>query len=281
MQKERLIAIGAAAAACAVALAAAGVAYSMRSASRALPTMTLAMDGKSISVGGSVQSGGVHIHQTTTNEQEAGPVLFRLKPGVTPDEVYAFLGTRAARDANSAMRFGTIVLATDAPKGSSDVDVTLQPGQYIAFDSIRDKPTHWPRTTFTVAEEADPVAVPAPDATVEAIEFGFRSPSTLHRGEVVRFANHGYVVHMIAAIGAKDEQNAKQIVQLLKEGKDKQVEKVASGFEAFAEPLSPGQWQQLKLDVKPGFYVLSCFMDTQDHREHTQLDMEKIIQIVG
>jgi hypothetical protein len=26
--------------------------------------------------------------------------------------------------------------------------------------------------------------------------------------------------------------------------------------------------------------VLACFMDTQDHREHTQLGMERVIRIV-
>jgi hypothetical protein len=32
--------------------------------------------------------------------------------------------------------------------------------------------------------------------------------------------------------------------------------------------------------ARPGIYVLVCFMDTQDHREHTRLGMERTIQIV-
>jgi len=31
---------------------------------------------------------------------------------------------------------------------------------------------------------------------------------------------------------------------------------------------------------KPGYWVIACFMDTQDGREHTTLGMEKIIQIL-
>lgn len=30
----------------------------------------------------------------------------------------------------------------------------------------------------------------------------------------------------------------------------------------------------------PGYYVLSCFMDTQDGREHSELGMERVIHIV-
>jgi hypothetical protein len=37
---------------------------------------------------------------------------------------------------------------------------------------------------------------------------------------------------------------------------------------------------QLVIHNRPGFWVLACFMETQDHREHTQLGMERVIQIV-
>jgi hypothetical protein len=30
----------------------------------------------------------------------------------------------------------------------------------------------------------------------------------------------------------------------------------------------------------PAYYVLACFMDTQDGREHTVLGMEKVIRVV-
>jgi hypothetical protein len=37
--------------------------------------------------------------------------------------------------------------------------------------------------------------------------------------------------------------------------------------------------QQAVLDVKPGWYVQACFMDTQDGREHTTLGMERVIRV--
>jgi hypothetical protein len=45
-------------------------------------------------------------------------------------------------------------------------------------------------------------------------------------------------------------------------------------------PASTGAVQQEIVTAKPGIYVLACFMDTQDGREHTRLGMEKIIRVV-
>jgi hypothetical protein len=53
------------------------------------------------------------------------------------------------------------------------------------------------------------------------------------------------------------------------------------GFEGFMFPVSTGALQQQTLDVRPGTYVLACFMDTQDGREHTQLGMVDIVKVVG
>jgi hypothetical protein len=107
-----------------------------------------------------------------------------------------------------------------------------------------------------------------------------RGPGTLHDGQLVRFANHGWLVHMIVAARAPSAAVAGQIAQLLKAGKDNQAQHLADNFATFAGPLSHGASQQLVLNVQPGFWVVACFMDTQDGREHTQLGMERVIQIV-
>jgi hypothetical protein len=55
----------------------------------------------------------------------------------------------------------------------------------------------------------------------------------------------------------------------------------ATGFATFAGPLSHDAAQQLVVRVRPGWWVLACFMNTQDGREHTQLGMERVIHIIG
>jgi hypothetical protein len=276
---KRIVLLSAAtaiAAACASTIAANGFAQGASS----LPTITIAMDKTSIAVGGALQSGAVDIRSTTTNEASGSPTVVRLNPGATPDQLFALLGSPAGRDPNNALRVGTIVFDADAPKGTSDVQTTLEPGEYVAFDAAGDNPAKFPRTTFTIAPAAQPAVLPAAQATVRAIDFGFRGPATLHRGDLVRFRNDGFVTHMIAGIRVKDAQAARRVTALLRAGKDSAAQRLAAGFVGFQGPVSPGAVQQEVVAAKPGTYVLACFMDSQDGREHTQLGMLRTIRVV-
>jgi hypothetical protein len=96
---------------------------------------------------------------------------------------------------------------------------------------------------------------------------------------MVRVENDGYLVHMDVLIGARNKAGAKKIIALLKAGKDHRAQSLATGFVNLLGPSSPGAMQQEILNAKPGYYVQACFMDTQDHREHTVLGMERLVQI--
>lgn len=166
-----------------------------------------------------------------------------------------------------------------APAGTSTVQADLQPGRYVGFDSVSRNPATWPFTTFVIAKASAPATLPAPQAALHAIEFGFRGPGTLHSGELVRFENSGFLVHMIFAAEAKNLLGARRIAALLKAGQDGRAQKLAVGAASFAGPLSHGAFQQLAINVPAGYWVLACFMNTQDGREHTQLGMERVIHI--
>ena len=115
----------------------------------------------------------------------------------------------------------------------------------------------------------------------DAIDFDFRGRSVLHVGELVRFENEGYLVHMDLGLAVKSKQAAQKIVKGLLSGNEKGLEELISGPPAgFAGPLSSGASQQMVITAKPGFYVQVCFMTTQDGRPHTSIDMERIIKIV-
>jgi hypothetical protein len=247
----------------------------------ALPTISIAMDGASIAVAGTLQSGAVQVESTVTQVASGDPMLFRLNEGVTAEDVYAALATPELQDPNNASLFGSIVFDAEVAKGTSDVQTTLQPAEYIAFDTRKSDPTNWPHATFSITESAQPASLPAASATISAIEFGFRGPSTLHDGELVRFQNDGFLVHMIIGLRARNGADARQIAELLLAGKDAKAGHLVVGFEGFMFPVSTGALQQQMLDVKPGRYVLACFMNTQDGREHTQLGMVRVVKVVG
>jgi hypothetical protein len=263
-------------------LALAGAMFAAGSAQAStLPTLSLAVTKTSITVGGSMQSGGVNVVSTAKGTKEASAILFLLKPGVSIAEVNTYLASKQGKDPNYASKYGTIVFDAEVNPGqSSEVQTNLAPGQYLGMIG-EGEGSPKVLTSFIVATAPEPAALPTPQATVRSIEFAFRGPSILHDGELVRFENEGFLVHMDAAFPVKSVSAAKKVVKDLLTGKEKGLEKLLVGAPVgFAGPLSSGAYQQETITAKPGLYVQVCFMDTQDGRSHTQLGMERIIKIV-
>lgn len=249
------------------------------SATSSLPTLTLALTGKSVSVGGSTVSGAVNVVTTVTGEKQGQAALVRLNPGVP---FSAFAQATAAvgahhGDLNYLDPFGSLVFDAAASAGTSSAQTTLQPGNYFAIDAHGNGPP--PHVAFTVTQSASPATLPTPGATISTIDFGFLGPRTLHNGELVRFDNRGFLVHMDVISRVKNIASARNAVKLLLAGKDKAAQRLLIGFGTFAGPLSSGGLQQEIINEKPGLYLQACFMNTQDGREHTQLGMERIIRI--
>jgi hypothetical protein len=246
-----------------------------------LPTLTIALTKSSITVAGATQSGAVNIVSTDSGVKEGGVFLFELKPGVTAAEVEAAMKNGAGKDPNAVSKYGSIVFDVEVNPGqTTEAQTVLAPGQYAALGAEGEGSAKV-KAIFTVAAATSPATLPTPQATIRSIEFGFRGPSTLHDGELVRFENEGFLVHMDVAFPAKSEKAAKQIVKGLLTGKEKGLEKLVVGAPfTFAGPLSHEAFQQETITAKPGWYVQACFMETQDGRDHTRLGMERIFRIV-
>jgi hypothetical protein len=264
-------------------LVAIGLLSAVSAQASTLPTLTLTLTKSSITVAGSTQSGGVNVVTTATGVKEATAILFLLKPGVTFEDVENAKKSSASagKDPNFTSKYGSIVFSSEASPGHSrEAQTYLQPGQYVALIPGEGKGST-AHATFTVTAAVSPTALPAPQATVRSIEFGFRGPTTLHDGEIVRFENEGFLVHMDIAVPAKSKNAAKKIVKDLLLGKEKAIEKLAAGEPiTFAPPISHEAFEQETITAKPGWYVQACFMETQDGRDHTRLGMERIIKIV-
>src|SRR5258708_24443909 len=242
-----------------------------------LPTITITMTGKKITVGGTLQSGGVRIVSTVTGEAQASPVLIRLDPGVTVSQFLAAV-PKITADQNNIEGIGSFVFSPQASKGTSSAQATLAAGQYVAVDLAPSGQP--PLTPFMITKSSSPASLPKPGATIASIEFAFRGPVRLHDGELVRFANHGFLAHMIVAARARSLAGAREVARLLRPGKNGQAGRPVTNSYNFDNILSRGAYQQLVIHNRPGYWVLACFMDTQDHRKHTLLGMERVIQIV-
>jgi len=250
--------------------------------SPSLPTMTVAMDGTSITVGGTLESGAVNIVSTTTREKEGDLLLVRLNPGVTAAQLLAAADSPDVQhDLNNLARYGAIVVNAAAPRGISAVQTVLQPGQYAAADAAGDKlPSQQPYTVFTITAAAHPAALPKPKATVSAIDFAFTGQKRLHTGDMVRFVNRGHLAHMIILERLARGADPGAVITLLRQGKTNEAQKFVTGGFQGQGPVVPGASQQMKLTAGPGTYLAVCFMETQDGRDHMQLNMVRVIDIV-
>lgn len=246
-----------------------------------LPTISIAATPTTATVTGPLESGGANVVTSATGVKEGSLILFLLKPGTTVAEAETYLHEKKGKgDPNNAGTLGSIVFDAEIAAGQrGETQTNLAPGQYLVLLGVGEgEPTL--ASTFKVSAAKAPAALPAPEATIRSIEFGFRGPSTLHDGELVRFENEGFLVHMDFAAPVKNMAAAKQAVKDLLAGKEKSFEKMISGPPAgFAGPLSHGAYQQEMITAKPGVYVELCFMQTQDGRDHTRLGMERIIKI--
>jgi len=248
-----------------------------------LPTISATVNATTITVSGALQSGAVNIASTATGGKEPSVTFIRLNPGVSVNDFFALLASnKVSKDPNVVTKFGSIVFDVEAGKGKpAEAQTILAAGQYVALNAEGEQSSKWARASFAIAASPAPAALPAAQATEKTIEYGFRGPSVLHVGEVVRFENEGYLVHMDLGFPVKSKKAAEKVAKALLTGHEKGIEKLVAGPPAsFAGPLSSEAFQQEVITAKPGWYVQACFMPTQDGRPHTLIGMERVIKIV-
>jgi hypothetical protein len=262
-------------------VAVAGLAFACAAQASTLPTVSVAITPTSGTVSGPLESGAANIVTKDTGVKEATEILFLLKPGVSVAEAEKFIAEKKAhKDPNNADKLGSLSFDIEVNPGEkSEAQTELHAGQYLLLVGAGEGELKL-RSTFVVSAAKAPVALPAPEATIRSIEFGFRGPSRLHDGELVRFENEGFLVHMDLAAPVKNLKAAKEAVKDLQTGQEQALRKLIIGPPAgFAGPLSHEAFQQETITAKPGIYVEVCFMETQDGRPHTRLGMERIIKI--
>jgi hypothetical protein len=246
-------------------------------AASSLPTLTLSVTKNTVTVGGSKVSGAVNVVSTVTGEQSDSPALVLLKPGVTLAELGKAVSSIGNGPLDAIDPYATIVFDGYTNRGTPTTDeVVLEPGTYVAVNNGNGF------TPFTVTKAASPASLPKPGGTVTAIDFAFRGASTLRDGELVRFENDGYLIHMVLFARVKSVADAKKAETLLLAGKAKEAtSKYVTGPQGmFAGPLSHGAMQQQVISQPPGVYVIACAMNAEDGRDHYQLGMFRTIRIV-
>jgi hypothetical protein len=245
-------------------------------ATNTLPTLTVGLTRNAVTVGGTMTSGAVDVTTSVTGEAADDAVLVQLRPGVTVRQFGAVAKTLGHAPLDAIDPYGTIVF--DSPLVARGHPVTAQavlaPGTYVALNNGNG------HAVFTVRTAAKPAALPRPGATVTAIDFAFRGAATLRDGELVRFVNDGYLIHMFIGARVRNVATARRAERLLLAGRAAQAKELALSHVQWAGPLSHGAMQQEVIEQPPGVYVILCAMNAQDGRDHYQLGMFRTIRIV-
>lgn len=255
------------------------------SGTSSLPTLNIALSGvKSVAVSGGMVSGAVNIVSTFTGKAPGGPnsngpafALVRLNPGVTFQQGQGVVQSHHG-DLDALTPYAAIVVDASAP---GSVQAVLTPGNWVALNITGNGPAAG-AAPFAVTQSSSPAALPAASGVERSIEFGFHGPTVLHNGTMVRAENQGYLVHMIELLGVRSKAAGMALVALFHHTSSFRAARpfLTSTFINLMGPTSPGGMQQELLKAKPGYYVEACFMDTQDHRQHTMLGMARLVRVV-
>jgi hypothetical protein len=244
-------------------------------------TFTLSGDGKSAKTSGpsSAETGLAEITLKNDRKGEGDLQLIRAEGDHSAEEVVEGLEAAMNGKAFPDWFFAAGGIGTTAAGKSQTVTQVLEPGTYYAFN------------TEGSQDQSDPASIPAvevsgetsdetvgADETVDAFEYGFEADQ-LSAGETeIAFDNTGAQPHHLLAAPLTGDNTAEDVEQAFKSEKGPPPfdEK---GFLSTAV-LEGGEGQLVTLDLKPGRYVLFCFIsDRQGGQPHALKGMVDEVEV--
>jgi hypothetical protein len=263
------------------ALAALGLAACGDSEATQSLTFTLSGAGKSaeISAPSGAETGLAEITLRNDRKGEGDLQLIRTEGDHSAEEVVKGLEAATQGKAFPDWFFAAGGVGSTAPGKSQTVTQVLEPGTYYAFN------------TEGSQDQSDPASVPAvevtgddsnetveADETVDAFEYGFKADQLTSGKTEVAFDNTGAQPHHLLAAPLTGDNTAEDVERAFKSKKGKPPfdEK---GFLSTAV-LEGGEGQIVTLDLKPGRYVLFCFLtDRQGGPPHALKGMVDEVEV--
>jgi hypothetical protein len=244
-------------------------------------TFTLSGDGKSAEISGSssAETGLAEITLKNDRKGESDLQLIRAEGDHSPEEVVEGLEAAMKGKAFPDWFFAAGGIGTTAAGKSQTVTQVLEPGTYYAFN------------TEGSQDEADPASIPAvevtgetsdetveADETVDAFEYGFEADQLSAGKTEIAFDNTGAQPHHLLAAPLTGDNTAEDVEEAFKSEKG-QPPFDEEGFLSTAV-LEGGEGQLVTLDLKPGRYVLFCFItDRQGGPPHALKGMVDEVEV--
>jgi len=228
-----------------------------------IPEIVVGMGDAGPSVAAEVPSGVVAI------DQSAAPDAFiaRLNDGVTTEQLTEALAS-AEEDPTAALALLTLMGgASNTTDGHLIVD--LKPGTHAVVNFGETGPQ---LATFTAGEPSGATA-PAPDVTVDLVDFNFAIPAEISAGpKVWQINNKGEQWHEMAIVKLSEGTTVDDVLATIQSGEEPAG---PPPFEdvAFWSPNSPGETGYVTWNLPAGEYTVLCFLpdlagDFSPHAAH-------------
>jgi hypothetical protein len=203
--------------------------------------------------------------------------LIRVEGDHSTDEVLEGLQAAASGQATPEWFFAAGGVGTTLPNESKTVTQVLEPGTYYALTTEGSRLHGDSAAVIEVSGEASEETVDA-DETVEAFEYDFEAEQLSSGKAEIAFENTGAQPHRLVAARLTGAGTAEDVEQAF-EGGARQPPFEAKSFQSTAV-LEAGEAQLVTLDLKPGRYVLFCFIsDRQGGPPHALKGMVDEVEV--
>lgn len=242
-------------------------------------TFTISGDGKAAKVTGpsSAETGTAEITLKNDGEGEGDLQLIRVEGKHSAEEAIEGLESAMNGKAFPEWFFAAGGIGTIAAGKSQAVTQVLEPGTYYAFNTEGDLPEAEAVPAVEISGETSDETIEA-DETIDAFEYGFEADQLSAGNTEIAFDNTGAQPHHLLAAPLTGDATAEDVAEAFKSEKGKPPFE-EKGFQSTAV-LEGGEGQLVTLDLKPGRYVLFCFItDRQGGPPHALKGMVDEVEV--
>ena len=224
----------------------------------------------------SADSGEAEITYTNHSNREGEVQLIRVEGDHSPEEVVEVLEETQSGKPLPDWFFAGGGVSTTKPGESGSVTQVLEPGTYFATDTeAKLDPGNVP--SFEVGGDQSDAELES-DATVTAAEYAFQADGLTAGENEVDFRNDGAQPHHLLIAPLVGDATADDVLAAIKSEKEKPPFDDKE-FQSTAV-IEGGESQLVDLDLKPGRYVMLCFIsDRQGGPPHALKGMVDEVEV--
>jgi hypothetical protein len=244
-------------------------------------TFTLSGKGKAakFTVPESAEAGLAEITFRNNGKADSDLQLIRVEGDRSAEEVVEGLGKAMKGQAFPDWFFAGGGAGPTPPGASRTVSQVLEPGTYYAFDTEGSSGPPDPKSVSSLevsGEESDEEL--EADGTISAFEYGFESDGVSAGASEVVFENKGAQPHHIVYAPLSGDATAEDVEEFFdsEKGRPPFEEKDTTNTAV----IEGGESQLVDLRLKPGRYVLLCFItDRQGGKPHAFKGMVDEVEV--